>query len=180
MIQKLATKAESKAEQDNILKLQTYDSSAFIGQSYFINDRSQNFLIFQPIFNTSTMAAGLTDTIVDWKSRDLPNKRIKPHITPNHSLSPKLTWMNNSKIKVRFKGSYLKQDKTSFTLRHVVNLFIAYKSDALLRDLNTIFTRKDYFLGAVKIAKDNDADQYSFLGYGIAVDSRSLSSILNS
>ena len=30
-------------------KLQTFDSSLFIGQSYFGNDQLQNFLLFQPI-----------------------------------------------------------------------------------------------------------------------------------
>ena len=54
-IKKSATKAELKAQQDKIEKLQTYDSCLFIGQSYFINDRLQNFLIFQPIFKTFTM-----------------------------------------------------------------------------------------------------------------------------
>ena len=37
-IKTLATKAELKAEQDKIVKLQTYDLSLCIGQSYFVND----------------------------------------------------------------------------------------------------------------------------------------------
>ena len=45
----LATKAELKSEEDKIEKLQTYDSSLLICQSYFGNDGSQNFLICQPI-----------------------------------------------------------------------------------------------------------------------------------
>ena len=45
----LATKAELKAEEDKIEKLQTYDSSLLIAQSYFGNDGSQKFLICQPI-----------------------------------------------------------------------------------------------------------------------------------
>ena len=49
-IKPLATKAELKAEQDKIVKLQTYDSSLFIGQSYFSNDGAQLYLIFQPIY----------------------------------------------------------------------------------------------------------------------------------
>ena len=48
-IEKSATKPELKAMQDKIVKLQIYDSSLFIGQSYFINDGSQIVLIFQPI-----------------------------------------------------------------------------------------------------------------------------------
>ena len=40
-IKKLVTKAELKAGQDKIVKLQTYDSSLFIGQGYFNNDTAQ-------------------------------------------------------------------------------------------------------------------------------------------
>ena len=55
----LATKAELKAEQDKMVKLQTYDLSLFIGQGYFINDGSQNYLVFQPIYKTITTFSGL-------------------------------------------------------------------------------------------------------------------------
>ena len=52
--EKLAIKAELKAEQDKIEKLQTYDLSLFIDQSYFIINGSKSFLIFQSMFNTFT------------------------------------------------------------------------------------------------------------------------------
>ena len=45
-IKTLATKAELKAEQDEIVKLQTYGSSLFIGQSYFNNNGAPLCLIF--------------------------------------------------------------------------------------------------------------------------------------
>ena len=63
-IKTLAAKAELKAEQDKIEKLQIYHSSLFTGQSYFINDESQNLLIFQSIFNTFTVPSGFTELIV--------------------------------------------------------------------------------------------------------------------
>ena len=40
-IKTVATKAEFKAEEDKIVKLQTFDLSLFIGQSYFNNDGAQ-------------------------------------------------------------------------------------------------------------------------------------------
>ena len=61
------------------------------------------------------MPARLTDTIVEWKSKGLSNEKIKPPITANYNLFPKHIWMNNSKMRVRFKGSCLKQDKVPFT-----------------------------------------------------------------
>ena len=50
----------------NWKKLQTFDSSLFIGQNYFNNDRRQLFLVFQPIFKTFTTFSGLSDTISEW------------------------------------------------------------------------------------------------------------------
>ena len=53
------TKVVLNTEQYRIEKLQTDDSSLFIGQSYNMNDRSQNGLIFQPNSKTFKKAAGL-------------------------------------------------------------------------------------------------------------------------
>ena len=44
---KLPTRAELKPEQDKIVKLQTYDLSLFIGQSYFNNGGAKLYLMFQ-------------------------------------------------------------------------------------------------------------------------------------
>ena len=63
-IETLASKAELKVEKDKIEKLETYDSSIFISQSYFFNERSQNFLKFLPILNNFTMPNGLTEKIL--------------------------------------------------------------------------------------------------------------------
>ena len=49
---------------------------------------------------------------------------------------PKLVWMNNSTIRVEFKGRCLKQEKVTFTPNNVVNLFIAYELDRWSQDLN--------------------------------------------
>ena len=91
-----------------------YKHKFFIGKSYFRYGGLQIFLIFQLIFKILTMLAGLIDTTVEWKSKGLLNEKIRPPTTENNSLSPKLRWMNNSKIRVEFKGSSLKQDKVNF------------------------------------------------------------------
>ena len=48
----LATKAELKAEQDEIMKLEAFDWSYFHGKFLFGDDGFQNVLIYQPTFNT--------------------------------------------------------------------------------------------------------------------------------
>ena len=47
-----ARTAELKAEQDKIVKFETYDLSLFIGRSYFVNDGAQLYLILQPFYYT--------------------------------------------------------------------------------------------------------------------------------
>ena len=47
----------------NLKKLQKFDSSFFIGKSYFNNDGAQLYLIFQPIYKTVTIFPGYADII---------------------------------------------------------------------------------------------------------------------
>ena len=71
--------------------------------------------------------------------------------------------MNNSKIRLKFKESCLKQeDKAAFTPNNIVNLFIVFNLDRWSRDLNTDFTLKDCLFGAVKLTKNADPDKYKF------------------
>ena len=73
--------------------------------------------------------------------------------------------MNNSKIRLKFKGSYLKQeDKVSFTLDSVATLFIVCKLDRWSQDLNTDFTPKKCLFGSVKLTKNADADKCKYSG----------------
>ena len=109
----LAAKAELKAEHDKTEKLQTYDSSLFIVQSFVDNNGLQNFLIFRPIYKIFKILTGLTDTIVEKESKGLSNEKNRPSIATNHSLSLKLIWINISKIGVRFKGSNFYSKKCS-------------------------------------------------------------------
>ena len=56
---------ELEEQQDSIKKLQTFDSSLFIGQSYFCYDGSQNFIMFSPILKIFAMPTG--QTIIAWQ-----------------------------------------------------------------------------------------------------------------
>ena len=66
--------------------------------------------------------------------------------------------MVNSKIRLRFTGSCLKQDKATFTPNIVVNLYIVYELNILSQDLNTKFTLKDSLFGSGKITKNISKD----------------------
>ena len=110
-------------------KIQKIDSSLFIGQSVFGNDGPKYFLKFQSINKTATNFFGLPKTITESESKRLSDENTKPPFSSNYSLSPKLVWMNSSRIRIEFKGSSLKQGKITFNQNNVVNLFIVYELD---------------------------------------------------
>ena len=79
--------------------------------------------------------------------------------------------MNNSRIRLKFKISCLKQeDKTSFTPNNVVILLTVYELDTCSRELNTGFTLKDCLFGVSKITENADPDKYVYTGCGVAFD----------
>ena len=100
------------------------------------------------------------------------NEIIKPPFTANHVFCPKVTWINNSQIRVRLTGSSLKQDKETFNLRNVVNLFIVYELDRWSQDLNVDFTLKDCLFGVVKLIETADRNKSYYSGYSIGFSSQ--------
>ena len=76
--------------ENELKKLQAFESSFFVGQSYLNNDGAQLYLIFQPIRKTITTFSGLPDTFSKWESNGLSNEKLKLSHTTNESLSPKL------------------------------------------------------------------------------------------
>ena len=69
---------------------------------------------------------GVTDYVLSWQSKRLSNESIKPPTTSNNSLNPRLSY-NDTKIKVQFTGSCLKQPKFTFTHKKIVNIYIVYE-----------------------------------------------------
>ena len=76
------------------LKSTNIDSSLFIGPNYFNNDGAQLYIIFQPIYKTITTFPGLMDTISEWESESLTNKKFTCAHIASVSVCPELVWMN--------------------------------------------------------------------------------------
>ena len=98
----------------------------FIGKNYFEEDGAQNYLVFQPIiryFKVNTII-NVTDYILSWQSKGLSVETIKPPATSDNSFTSTISYYYAAKIKVKFTGSYLKQSKTSYTQRKIVNIYI--------------------------------------------------------
>ena len=63
----------------------------FIGRSYFGDNGSQNYLIFQLVFKCFTPPTG-GDRILLWKCKGLSEERVKLPDTLDRSLVPQLTF----------------------------------------------------------------------------------------
>ena len=93
--------------ENNIKKLQTFDSSCFRGENYLDEDGTQNYLVFQPIGRYFRMIAN-KKYISSWKSKGLSDETITPCATFDNSLIP---WIDHygTKIRLKFNKGCLKQ-----------------------------------------------------------------------
>ena len=102
----------------------------------------------------------------------MSDEKIMPPYRTSKILSPKLEWYN-SRVKLKFKGTCLKQEyKAPFTPKNVLNFFIVYELGTWPRDLDSTFSLRGCLFGGVKLAKNADSDKYVYSGYGIGFDTR--------
>ena len=87
--------------------------------------------------------------------------------------------MNNSKRRLRFTGSCLKEDFKTFTANNVVNTFIVQRLDRWPQDLNSKFTLKDYLFGNAEVTKNAHPNKYSYSVCEIGFDFHLFFSVLN-
>ena len=95
--------------ENELNKLKTFGSSYFIGKSYFEEDGTQNYLVFQQIIMYFKVITN-TDFISSWKSKGLSAESIKPPTTSDHSLTPAVSYYG-AKTRVKFTGSCLNNHK---------------------------------------------------------------------
>ena len=156
--------------ENELEKLKTFDSSYFIGKSHFEQDGTQNCLVFQPI--NRYFKIGNSDYVLSWKSKDLSAESITPPSALNNFLNPSLNYLD-AKIRVIFSGSFLKQDKSTYTHRKIVNIYIVYEINK--KDRKKILPKKERIsdstlenclFGAVLLTKNVNIDKYGYSGYG--------------
>lgn len=86
-----------------------FDLNYFNVRRFFGNDKSQDYLMFQPISNTFRIPTTDAETIIACKFKEFSGEKIKPSATPDNKLASKLKYINISKIAIKFKGSCLKR-----------------------------------------------------------------------
>ena len=114
-------------------------------------------------FNTS--AKDTTTYVSSWESKGLSNEKIISVITPSYNIAPSLVY-DNVKIKLKFVGSLLTQDKITYNHGKIVNIYIVYR---LTSTITSDITLENCLFGAVRITKVLKINTYS--GYGITFDS---------
>ena len=150
------------------------DLSYYRGKQYFDEGSGkQNYLVFLPMekyFKLSSVV-GVIDRVLSWQSKGISNESIKPPTTSNNSLNPRLSY-NDTKIKVQFTGSCLKQPKYMFTHTKVVNIYIVYELGASSSH-DSDPTIKNCLFGAVTLTKNSDIEKYKYSGCDSGFDRRS-------
>ena len=115
------------------------------------------------------LKVGNSDYVLSWTSKGLSNENITPPSTRNNFLSPSLNYLG-TKIRIKFSGSCLKQDKITYTHEKIVSIYIVYEIN---RKHNTIIsdsTLENSLFGAVTLTKHVNIDRYGCSGYGIGFD----------
>ena len=139
------------------------DLSYYCGKQYFDEGSGKkNYLVFLPMGKYFKLNAvvGVIDRVLSWQSKGISNESIKPPTTSDNSLNPILSY-NDTKIKVQFTGSCLKQPKFTFTHKKVVNIYIVYELGASSSNVNDP-TIKNCLFGAVTLTKKADTEKYKY------------------
>ena len=106
--------------QNELDELNTFDSSYFIGKSHFEENGTQNYSVFQPLNKFFKIIIN-TKYISPWQSKGLSDETINPPITSDYKINPKISYFG-TKARVKFRGSCLKQEKTTFNHGKIVDI----------------------------------------------------------
>ena len=107
----------------------------------------------------------------------MPDKRINSITASNFSITSELSEYG-SKIRVKFNGSCLKQDKITYIHGTIVNIYTAYEISNSF-SISSHPTLENCLFGAVRLTKNADIDEYKYSGYGIGFDRKGTFSVDN-
>ena len=98
----------------------------------------------------------------------MPDENITAPTTSHFSLNPPLSYFG-TETRVEFKGSCLKQDKTTYDHVKIAFTYIVYEINKNFK-IRSYPTLENCSLDAVSLIKDADFDKYKYSGYGIRFD----------
>ena len=144
------------------------------GKSYFDEDGTQNYYIFQPISKyLKVVYVNDVNYILLWKFRGLNDIKIESIKTNNYLLNPRMDIYDTSKIRIKFNGSFLNRFPPAILHGDIVNIYIVYEITSNYSDINYP-TLENCLFGSAKLTKNADIDKYGYSGYGIGFDRKHL------
>ena len=160
-------KAKHLLVENELKNLQKFDSAYFTGKSHFEEDSTQNYLVFQPIHRYFKKISN-SDYMYSWKSKGLSDETIGSITTSNNKITPELNYYG-TKIRVKFSGSCLKQDKVTYSHGKIVNIYIVYEISKNY-SISSYPTLENCLFRSVSLTKNADIDKYNYSGYGVGFD----------
>ena len=151
-------------------KRKTFDSSYVIGKSYFEEDRTQIYLVFEPIYKYFKRVAGIGNGsyIYQWQSIGLSDGKINSIKTSNYNITPNLNYCGTKK-RVGFNRTCLKQDSVRFNHTEVVNIYIVCEISKSI-NISDYPIPENCLFGAVTLTKNTDIDKQKYFGCKIRFD----------
>ena len=110
------------------------------------------------------------------KFKGLSDESNKPPSTSNKMLNPSLDYVG-TKVRVKFNGDCLKQEKVRFNNGKIANIWMVYEME---RNVNTSSypTLENYLFGVIKLRNfDVDHTDVDLYRYGIRLDRKGSYSI---
>ena len=99
----------------------------------------------------------------------MSDEKINSIKTSDYGLTPYLDYYNTNKIRVKFNGGCLKQDRPTLLHGGKVNVYIVYEITDNF-NVSSYPTLENCLFGAVKLTKNADIDKYGYSNYGIGSD----------
>ena len=166
-----SNKSKHLLVENELKKLETFDSIYFRGKSHFEEDGTQKYLVFQPMQRSFKRITGVGNGnhIYYWKSKGLSDERINSIKTSDYGITSYLSYYDTNKVRVKFNGGCLKQDQGIFLHGGIVNICIVYEITDNFNVSNYPILENCLF-GAVKLTENADIDKYGYSGYGIGFD----------
>ena len=148
--------------------LEVFNSIRFRGENHFEDDRTQNWLVFQPIQRYFKTISANKSNILSWKSKRLSNESIKPPTTSNKTFNPSIDFVG-TQVRSKFNEDCLKQEKIAFNHGKIVNIYIVYEIEGSV-NISRYATLENCLFGAVKLPRHVDVNLYKYSGYSIGFD----------
>ena len=114
-----SNKTKHLLDETELKKLEKFDAAYFRDKNYFDGDGTQNYLVLQPMCKYFERVG---DEISSWKSKGLSNEKIS-YVTASDGRVSKLVY-DNVRMKAKFKGDLLKQNKVPYNHGPTVNIYI--------------------------------------------------------